>query len=190
MDNQVFSNEQQNIQPTNTETQQTIDTVPIQETLPPVFCSKCGTQIPPNSNFCPSCGKTQKKKSKKFPIVFIAVVVFLFLKLLGSGSSSDLTSVYNSIVDSDLSIYASISSDGKSINVDTNPYNVEDYYRSQAYVLVKDINEALDLPDSVYTKMSETSALDGRISEEHGNIRVSWKYHPDNGLEIIYEVVD
>lgn len=39
----------------------------------------------------------------------------------------------------------------------------------------------------LYERMINTSALMGRQYEENDKYRVSWTYHPDNGLEVTYE---
>lgn len=49
-------------------------------------------------------------------------------------------------------------------------------------------NEALGFNGSVYSKMLETSALMGRQSEENDKYKVSWTFHPDDGLEVTYEI--
>lgn len=48
-------------------------------------------------------------------------------------------------------------------------------------------NDALGFNDSVYSLMLKTTALMGRQSAETAKYRVSWTYHPDNGLEVTYE---
>lgn len=44
---------------------------------------------------------------------------------------------------------------------------------------------ALDAPDAVRTKMSQTTSLDGRVTDTWAGIEASWKYHPDEGLDVI-----
>lgn len=46
----------------------------------------------------------------------------------------------------------------------------------------------LDVPDSVVTKMDSTTSLDGRQEDEWSGIEASWKYHPDNGLDVVLEL--
>ena len=48
-------------------------------------------------------------------------------------------------------------------------------------------NKALGFNGSLYSKMMETTAMMGRQTEENKKYRVSWKYHPDDGLEVTYE---
>lgn len=49
---------------------------------------------------------------------------------------------------------------------------------------------ALNTPDAVINKMNGTRALDGRQDGSWGNYEASWTYHPDDGLDIIIEVVE
>lgn len=60
--------------------------------------------------------------------------------------------------------------------------------RHQKKVLeaVKYANEELDFPGSVYSDMLETTALMGRQVEENSKCKVSWTYHPDDGLKVTY----
>lgn len=52
---------------------------------------------------------------------------------------------------------------------------------------IKYANKELDFNEALYSKMLNTSALMGRQSEENDRYKVSWTYHPDNGLEVTYE---
>lgn len=42
-------------------------------------------------------------------------------------------------------------------------------------------------PDSLYSKIDSTRALDGTKTAEWSGFSASWTYHPDNGLNIIVE---
>ncbi|MCR6649774.1 MAG: DUF2510 domain-containing protein [Cellulomonas sp.] len=46
---------------------------------------------------------------------------------------------------------------------------------------------AVDVPSSVSAQMDSTRALDGRQSAEFDGIKVSWVYHPDSGIDMIFE---
>lgn len=100
---------------------------------------------------------------------------------------TDLAEVYKTIKGD--GFYCTLARDESYMEIDTNP-NDEEYYLKEdigaAYVIVA--NEALGLPDSVAMKMSQTRALDGRQTETYGDITVSWTYHPDHGLDMLYEV--
>ncbi len=78
-----------------------------------------------------------------------------------------------------------LSSDGKSIVVDS------ENGRDIAGVMdIMKIIKALELPNSLYSEMVSTNALMGRQTETFGDIQVSWSYHPDNGLDAIFKLVD
>ncbi len=49
------------------------------------------------------------------------------------------------------------------------------------------VNHELGLPDAVYERMEATRALDGTQTADYENVFVSWSYHPDTGLKVIYE---
>lgn len=52
------------------------------------------------------------------------------------------------------------------------------------------IIEAVGTPASVKELMYSTRSLDGRQSGEWDDISASWGYHPDDGLDIIFELDD
>lgn len=78
------------------------------------------------------------------------------------------------------------------ITIDSNPYDYDgDSYYSTTYIFeasdaIKEINEKLGLPDYLYDEMQETRAIDGRQSFSGDKVDVSWRYHPDSGLEVRY----
>ena len=59
--------------------------------------------------------------------------------------------------------------------------------RTQALEAIKYVNEALGFSSSLYNDMLKTSYIMGRQSEENDDYRVSWTYHPNEGLEVTYE---
>ncbi|KAB1928592.1 hypothetical protein F8280_02355 [Micromonospora noduli] len=48
----------------------------------------------------------------------------------------------------------------------------------------------LDVPDAVIAQIEGTRALDGRQSGEWEDMRASWIYHPDDGLQMIITLSD
>lgn len=98
---------------------------------------------------------------------------------------SSFQAIYYNLLDSS---YASLGADGSYLLIDTNPNDYDDYSDDEAiqglyYTLI-----ALDLPDSLLQKMAATRALDGRQSEDYDDLEVSWSYHPDKGLEVLFTV--
>lgn len=49
--------------------------------------------------------------------------------------------------------------------------------------------DEVNVPASVRSKMYATRSLDGRQSGEWDDISASWSYHPDDGLDLILELV-
>lgn len=78
------------------------------------------------------------------------------------------------------------------IKIDTNPYDYDsDYsaatkYMNVALTAIVQINNRLGLPSYLYEQMMSTSALDGRQYYYGEKVTVSWHYHPDKGLEVMY----
>lgn len=176
-------------------------------------CSKCGFELQPDQAFCPKCGTKAgapapaaapmstpaytnaaapaAPKKKKLPLILagVAIVVVLVLIVSGMGSKGpDFQELYDEYCQS---VWADVGSDGSYLCIDTNPYDNDDdglAYPS-AYTAVKNVNRALGLPESVISEMGETTGADGKQTEtfEELGVTVSWKYHPDKGLEVTYK---
>ena len=82
--------------------------------------------------------------------------------------------------------YCDLADDGSYLSVDTNPLDLDDYSSSTAIKYVKNINSELGFSDALYTKMGKTRALDGTQTDENSKVKVSWTYHPDKGLSVVY----
>ncbi|MCQ1948936.1 hypothetical protein NNX28_03205 [Arthrobacter sp. zg-Y859] len=48
---------------------------------------------------------------------------------------------------------------------------------------------AIDMPDSVGSRLGNTRALDGTQTAQWGEFSTFWNYHPDDGMNVIVEVV-
>ena len=81
-----------------------------------------------------------------------------------------------------VSLYAKFGYDRMSLSINTK--------HSERYALdaIEEINLYLDLPSSLLEKFYSTRAIDGTQSQNCGTYTVTWNYHPDNGLKVIYEV--
>lgn len=88
-----------------------------------------------------------------------------------------------------VSTWAEVGSDGTYLEIDTNPFDRDDYHISAANDAVEKINSHLGLPSSLMTEINHTSYSMGRQTQtfEKVGITVTWTYHPDQGLEIIYK---
>ena len=58
-------------------------------------------------------------------------------------------------------------------------------HQQKALDAIKYANDQLGFP-GVYSQMMNTTALMGRQSEENSKYKVSWTYHPDDGLKVTY----
>lgn len=96
----------------------------------------------------------------------------------------DLEAIFDEYCDS---AWAFVAADGSYLSIDTNPDDIEDHTDFSAYLAISSVNSALGLPDALFEKMGQTRALDGRQTESYDDLTVSWTYHPDNGMEIMYE---
>ena len=74
--------------------------------------------------------------------------------------------------------------------VDTNPSDEDDKLDYAAYLAIKELNEALGLPESVNNKMDKTRSMDGIQTESGDGFEVSWTYHPNKGMEVTYSLTN
>ena len=85
--------------------------------------------------------------------------------------------------------------DNSYIMIDSNPLNAESGsiwnlitpdYKSAAFKEIQKLNSFLELPDWLYEEMMNTRAVDGRQKEVFDYVTVTWTYHPNQGLEVMY----
>ena len=105
-------------------------------------------------------------------------------------AKTKLAEAYNTCCEGYKTQYAKLGYDKMSLTIDTNPDDSEYYniYEDDAISAIQAINLYLSLPASLLEKMSSTRALDGTQTQNCGKYTVTWNYHPDNGLKVIYEV--
>ena len=125
-------------------------------------------------------------------ILFYCTLVFSLSACATISKTPDFEKVYNEILFADelSDKCAALSKDGKSLVIDTNPTNNENQSWGEAVqnmrVLLK-ANELLGLPDALIDKIGSTRELDGQQVNTYGEITITWSYHPDYGLKVIYE---
>ena len=112
----------------------------------------------------------------------------------GSSSRIDFFEIVSEITGQNVSssnvpYYFTIGSDNSYCNIDTNPYDLDDYSSSTALGYIREMNDKLNLPEYVYQEMISTSYSQGKQTESFGSISVTWYYHPDKGLDATYKVV-
>lgn len=116
--------------------------------------------------------------------MFVCVLALALFLAVGCSGGVDFEKVVET---ANASLCSEVASDGSYLIVDTNPYNIEDFYDADFLEALKTINTELGFSDALYEKMLQTRALDGRQTDENDKISVSWTYHPDNGLQVMYE---
>ena len=111
--------------------------------------------------------------------------------LFSADTGPDLEEIYN---DHCQAVWADVASDGSYLVVDTNPYDWDDEGVAyvEAYYAIEIINNELGLPSYLFEDMGTTTSLDGKQTEtfEDLGISVSWRYHPDRGLEVTYKIIN
>ena len=132
------------------------------------------------------------KKQKAIGICVILVVALVVLMLF-------LPSHFERVKDDAVDIAGRISSRGEgNFTIDTYPDIYENMdattksflaptWQEEALTAIQYANAEFGFSGAVYSKMMETSALMGRQVEENYKYKVSWTYHPDDGLEVTYE---
>lgn len=155
------------------------------------ICAKCGARINESQHFCGKCGKKNSAKEKQFItkkiIIFtsflLMVIIFIVVKLAYVGGI-DFRQDFGEYADENWCV---IADDGSYMEIDNNPLNIDYYMDVDAECAIIDVCEALGFSEATIRKMLLTSALDGRQTEENDKAQVSWKYHPNKGLEVLFE---
>lgn len=132
-------------------------------------------------------------------MIAAAIIIVLFF-IASSGivdgilsiSTIDFSAKYSYMAEEP---YCTIASDGSYIELDSNPYDYDNDsylyivsdYTSEVVDAVEQINSDLGFTQALSQKMNETNALQGKQFEENDKYKVTWTYHPDKGLNVIYE---
>lgn len=134
-----------------------------------------------------------KPNKKKLAIIAAAAVVVIVIAIILM-----VPSKFKRVRNECVQIAGRITGSGDYFMIDTYPdeyENMDDMMvallapgaQEDALEAIKYANEELGFNGSVYSKMMQTSALMGRQSEETNKYKVSWTYHPNDGLEVTYE---
>ena len=134
-----------------------------------------------------------KPDKKKLAIIAAAAVVVIAILIILL-----VPSKFKRVRSECVQIAGRITGSGDYFMIDTYPdeyENIDDMMQAMlapraqenAIEAIKYANEELGFNGSVFSKMMQTSALMGRQSEETNKYKVSWTYHPNDGLEVTYE---
>ena len=92
--------------------------------------------------------------------------------------------------------WCTIASDGSYMKIDSNPSNKDsddltwsDY---ESFVIpandaIERINGELGFSAALMEKMNTTTWSQGKQTDSNDKYTVTWTYHPDKGLEVMYE---
>lgn len=172
------------------------------------FCPNCGKPVnvlyqqPTNMSDPPVENENKKKKSKIIIIIVSAVVATSILLGAIVGVvifSSDLfkkdfVDMYSELETNE---WCTIDRDGKWMKLDSNPDDIDsdDLGTSYYYGFMKPccdeiekINLELGFTSALMEKMDNTTWSQGVQTEENDDYKVTWTYHPDKGLEVMYEM--
>lgn len=78
------------------------------------------------------------------------------------------------------------------LKIDSNPYDYDsDRTMATLYIIdatngIKAVNAYFGLPTYLYDDIMSTRALDGKQTFSGDKVNVSWRYHPDQGIEVTY----
>jgi len=118
-----------------------------------------------------------------FLIVLLGVGgFFLFSSMKADARFMDALTLCEAIDASGITL----AEDGQSLNF--NGKGKDDFFGGD-FSDLKCIIEELSAPSTVIDRMLRTSSLMGVQDAEWDGISISWTYHPDNGLDTIFEIV-
>lgn len=170
------------------------------------FCPKCGQKagLVMDANVNAAINQFNAgvqhsvEKKKKLPLIIAvavaAVAVVIAVVLLVGGGSKDFNDMYPGL---DSEKWCTIASDGSYLKIDTNPTNKDsdditwtDYENLilPANEKIEQINKDLGFSSALYEKMNTTTWSMGKQTDSNDKYVVSWTYHPDKGLEVMYEI--
>jgi hypothetical protein len=114
-------------------------------------------------------------------LITAGAVIALALSL--TGCSGSYTGFQDAVDTCSASNGVLVSDNGATLSVDM--MGEEDYVGA-GYGDVICLVNAVGTPGYIVSSIEATRALDGRQHDEFDGIEVSWSYHPDSGLDIVY----
>lgn len=173
-----------------------------------ITCPECEHQVSDAATSCPSCGFPMHsspaippneeeiivsdpavvKKGNSLPknklLIRALVAAIILIVIISKARFVNFEKVFSYYEDE---IWCTIAEDNSYVKFDTNYHDLNDHSDLMAGIAIKIANEKLGFDDSLYAKMESTSSLDGIQTASNFRVNVSWSYHPDKGLEVIYE---
>lgn len=145
--------------------------------------------------------EAKEKRSRAIRILLIVVAAILILFVLSAISPLQGQSFPEMFPELVSMGYCTMGSDGSWMILDTNPRDIDldsasdeekfvhSAITSSCSNKIEAVNKALGFSSGLMQKMNTTTWSMGRQSDSNGKYSVSWTYHPDKGLEVMYEIV-
>lgn len=134
-----------------------------------------------------------KKRSILFAVIALILIVAIFVGI-GYSKNTVFKRLINKVVTEYTWANNSRASDDSYMIIDTNPEDADpesSLYDSRtekdSLKAIRYVNEELGFSDAVYQKMLSTTALMGRQTVDNDKYIITWTYHPQKGLEVMYE---
>ncbi len=125
-------------------------------------------------------------------IALFIVIIILACSIFGATPTNfnEICSGINLHVDDNDLASLEIASDGTWMSFDSNKYDRGEGWDALIFYEknIRKLNEKLGFSSSLYKKMNTTTWSQGKQIESNKNYTVSWTYHPEKGLEILYEM--
>ena len=136
--------------------------------------------------------KAKKKKTLAIIVAALALVAIVVgvAAINAKPKGPDFQALYDEYCSSP---WAKVASDGSYLAIDTNPSDTESgkyTYLLDADQAIEDINKALGFKESLLEEMNHTNFLMGVRTETDNGVKVTWRFHPDKGLEVTYSLYD
>lgn len=133
-----------------------------------------------------------KEKRSKNQVLIVTMLMVCIL-VCSCGGNNGFKGKYSTIENES---WCTVGDDGSYMKLDTNPYDKDDdewdlddiEIMKESSEWIKKINKELGFNDALMEKMNTTTWSQGKQTESNDKYTVSWTYHPDKGLEVMYEI--
>lgn len=102
--------------------------------------------------------------------------------------NTTLADAHNTCRDVEPLYTAQLNDDGQSLVVEGKGVNEIVSVQQASVASTMCVLEHTDAPDSVWSRIQSTSALNGQQEATHDGLTYRWTFHPDNGIDLIIEL--
>jgi len=150
---------------------------------------------PPSAD--PTSAPVNVAVKKRSPIVLLLATIALLVVALGgmtamwANANSQLSAIaaeqsavpnLRDVADQHFAGVTTVYGDADSVSI-----TVLDHNASKAAPALRDMLDDLGFSSAVADRMGKTRALDGTQRATGRNCNVTWTYHPDDGLQMVFE---